>query len=140
MKERTVTHLNIIGFRAAVAEIKDKHLCGRPFVIAGATGGRCLALDCSPEAVRQGVTPGTALALAERKIKDLLILSPDPPAYDLINKELEKAQKDHQMISSKLKNEGFTAKAPANVVEAERVKLMKLEDKLRLINSAIERL
>ena len=90
MKERTVTHLNIIGFRAAVAEIKDKHLCGRPFVIAGATGGRCLALDCSPEAVRQGVTPGTALALAERKIKDLLILSPDPPAYDLMNKELEK--------------------------------------------------
>ena len=90
MEKKIVTHLNIIGFKAAVAEIKDKHLRGRPFVIAGATGGRSLALDCSPEAVRQGVTPGTALAIAERKISDLIILPPDPPAYELMNKELEK--------------------------------------------------
>jgi len=90
MKEKNISHLNIIGFRAAVAAVKDKSLKDKPFVIAGAAGGRSLALDCSPEAVRQGVTPGTVLAIAERKIKDLLILSPDPPAYDLMNKELEK--------------------------------------------------
>jgi len=90
MKERAITHLNIIGFKAAVAAVKDKSLRDRPFVIAGATGGRSLALDCSPEAVRQGVTPGTALALAERKISDLIILPPDPASYELMNKEIEK--------------------------------------------------
>jgi DNA polymerase-4 len=90
MKERAITHLNIIGFKAAVATVKDKSLKDKPFVIAGATGGRSIALDCSPEAVRQGVTPGTAIALAERKINDLTILPPDPASYELMNKELEK--------------------------------------------------
>ena len=87
---RAISHLNIIGFKAAVAGIKDKNLQQRPYVIAGATGGRSLALDCSPEAVRQGVTPGTSLSAAQRRINDLIILPPDPQAYELMNKELEK--------------------------------------------------
>jgi DNA polymerase-4 len=33
--------------------------------------------------------PGTALAVAERKIKDLTVLAPDVPAYELMNKEIE---------------------------------------------------
>jgi len=90
MKNRAITHLNIIGFRAAVAAVKDKSLKGRPFVIAGAAGGRSLALDCSPEAVRQGVIPGMPVTAAERQIKDLQVLLPDPAAYDVMNGELEK--------------------------------------------------
>ena len=90
MGERSVCHLNIIGFKAAVAAIKDKGLRGRPYVIAGATGGRVLALDCSPEAIRQGVTPGMALAIAERRVKDLAVIHPDIPAYELMNSEIEK--------------------------------------------------
>ena len=86
----SVIHLNIIGFRAAVAWAKDKTLRKRPFVIAGAKGGRSLALDCSPEAVKQGVLPGTPIVAAERMVKDLIILPPDPPAYELMNSELEK--------------------------------------------------
>jgi len=96
MKERTITHLNIIGFKSAVAAVKDKSLRGRPYVIAGAGGrnlasGRCLALDCSPEAVRQGVTPGMTLSAAQRRVSDLIILPPDLPSYELMNNELEKA-------------------------------------------------
>jgi DNA polymerase-4 len=90
MRERSVVHLNIVGFRAAVAAAKDSSLRGRPFVVAGATGGRALALDCSPEAVREGILPGTALALAERKIKGLTVLAPDVPAYMKMNIELER--------------------------------------------------
>ncbi|MDR0302570.1 MAG: DNA polymerase [Treponema sp.] len=90
MGERAVCHLNIIGFRAAVAAIKDKSLQGRPYVIAGATGGRSLALDCSPEAIKQGITPGMALAVAEKRVKDLTILPPDVPAYSMMNSELER--------------------------------------------------
>jgi DNA polymerase-4 len=80
MGERAVCHLNIVGFKAAVAAAKDRSLRGRPFVIAGASGGRSLALDCSPEAIREGITPGMALAVAQWRITDLTILSPDIPA------------------------------------------------------------
>jgi len=90
MGERTVCHLNIIGFKAAVAAVKDKALRFRPFVIAGTAGGRSLAIDCSPEAVKQGIMPGMALAVAERQVKDLIVLSPDIPAYQDMNNELEK--------------------------------------------------
>jgi DNA polymerase IV len=90
MGERSVCHLNIIGFKAAVAAVKDKNLSFRPFVIAGVTGGRSLALDCSPEAVKQGIMPGMALAAAQRQVKDLIVLSPDIQAYQVMNNELEK--------------------------------------------------
>jgi DNA polymerase-4 len=91
MKERSIVHLNIVGFRAAVASAKDKSLTGLPFVIAGTIGGRSLALDCSPEAIRQGVSMGMPLSSAERRIKDLVVLSPDIAAYQMMNSELEKA-------------------------------------------------
>ncbi|MCL2042598.1 MAG: DNA polymerase [Treponema sp.] len=90
MRDRAVCHLNIIGFKAAVAAAKDKSLRGQPYVIAGAIGGRSLALDCSPEAIRQGITPGMALAAAERRVKDLTVLPPDIPAYGMINREIER--------------------------------------------------
>lgn len=85
-----MVHLNIVGFRAAVAAAKDRTLRGRPFVVAGATGSRALALDCSPEAIREGVRPGMALALAEKRIKGLTVLAPDPPAYGVMNQEIER--------------------------------------------------
>jgi DNA polymerase-4 len=59
-------------------------------VVAGAGNGRALALDCSPEAIKEGVLPGTALAAAERKIPGLVCLPPDIPAYSGMNKELER--------------------------------------------------
>jgi DNA polymerase-4 len=90
MGERSIVHLNVVGFKAAVAAAKDKSLRGRPYVIAGTTGGRSLALDCSPEAVMEGITPGMALAVAERRVKGLAVLPPDVPAYETMNKEIER--------------------------------------------------
>jgi len=85
-----MVHINIIGFKAAVAAVKDKSLRFRPYVIAGAAGGRSFALDCSREAVRQGVVPGMVLAEARRRVNDLIVLAPDIPAYQVVNDELEK--------------------------------------------------
>jgi len=68
MADGAVCHLNFIGFRAAVAAARDKALRGRPFVIAGAGGGGW-ALDCSPEALRQGVAPGMAVHEARRRVE-----------------------------------------------------------------------
>ena len=54
-----------------------------------------------------------------------------------LNKEMTSAQEDIQRISSKLSNEGFVSKAPENVVEAEREKLRKAEERLSKIEESI---
>jgi len=66
----------------------DASLKGRPFVIAG--GGRGVAIDCSPEAIRQGLRPGMAVADAQRRVGDLAVLAPDVAAETAMNAELEK--------------------------------------------------
>jgi len=87
---RVIAHLNIIGFRAAVAALVDRDLRNRPYVIAGGSGGRAVALDVSPEALKEGIMPGIALATAQRMVKELAVVAPDPAAYGRVNGALEK--------------------------------------------------
>ena len=55
-------------------------------------------------------------------------------------KEKTSAEKDITVISSKLSNEGFLAKAPARVVEAERAKLTAVKEKLEKIEKSLKAL
>ena len=57
-----------------------------------------------------------------------------------LKKEREKCEKDFNMINGKLSNAGFVAKAPANVVEAEREKLEKVKALLANIDESIAKL
>lgn len=57
-----------------------------------------------------------------------------------LNKELEAASKQLAQAQNKLNNPGFTAKAPANVVEGVRNQADKLQEKINLIQSSIEAL
>lgn len=68
------------------------------------------------------------------------------PMAELVDREKELArlakekaacEKDIAMLSGKLSNEGFVAKAPANVVEAERAKLEKRREHLAKIEESI---
>jgi DNA polymerase-4 len=90
MGERSIVHLNFVGFKAAVAAAMDRDVRGRPFVVAGSAGGRAVVLDVSPEAFREGIRPGMALAAAERNVAGLTALAPDPPAYEEVNRELDR--------------------------------------------------
>ncbi len=54
-----------------------------------------------------------------------------------LNKEKAAAEKDISIISSKLDNAGFVAKAPAQVVEAEKQKLSAAKEKLAKIEQSI---
>jgi len=54
-----------------------------------------------------------------------------------LNKELESCRKDIEFISKKLDNENFVAKAPAPVIEAERSKLQKAQEKLAKVEESI---
>jgi valyl-tRNA synthetase len=52
-------------------------------------------------------------------------------------KELEAAKKDVEFLSGKLSNEGFLAKAPEKLIEAEKAKLEKANEKLKKIEESI---
>ena len=54
-----------------------------------------------------------------------------------LNKELEKLTKQYDQIANKLANEGFVAKAPANVVSAEREKLSELEGQIGKVKESV---
>ncbi|ENV17201.1 valine--tRNA ligase [Acinetobacter guillouiae] len=57
-----------------------------------------------------------------------------------LQKDLDKVQKQHDQIASKLANEGFVAKAPAAVVEGEKVKLAEFVDQLAKIKTNMEQI
>ncbi len=54
-----------------------------------------------------------------------------------LNKEKEKVQKDIDFLSKKLSNQGFIAKAPAQLIDAEKAKLAKAEEKMAKIKQSI---
>ncbi len=65
----------------------------------------------------------------------------DPTAeLSRLSKAQEKLQKQAGGISRKLGNEGFVSKAPAEVVEAEKVKLEELEGQLKTMAGQMEQL
>jgi DNA polymerase-4 len=88
MEPKAIGHLNIVGFRAAVAALVAPELRGKPYVIAG-SGGRALAWDVSPQAIKEGIQPGMALVSAQRMVKNLQVISPDMAACAEVNRTLE---------------------------------------------------
>ncbi|MBQ4625909.1 MAG: valine--tRNA ligase, partial [Clostridia bacterium] len=57
-----------------------------------------------------------------------------------LNKELAAVQKDLDFVNNKLSNENFVAKAPANIVAAQREQAAKYEEKIALLKESIAKL
>ncbi len=57
-----------------------------------------------------------------------------------LNKELSDAKKDYDVISSKLNNENFVSRAPQNVVEAEKLKLSKIIERIKKVEESIKKI
>lgn len=65
----------------------------------------------------------------------------DPKAeLGRLQKDLDKVQKQHDQIATKLGNEGFVAKAPAAVVEGEKAKLAEFADQLAKIKANMDQI
>ena len=65
----------------------------------------------------------------------------DPKAeLGRLQKDFDKVQKQHDQIAGKLANEGFVAKAPAAVVEGEKVKLAEFADQLVKIKANMDQI
>jgi len=55
-----------------------------------------------------------------------------------LNKELLDAKKDVEFLSSKLSNEGFLAKAPEKLIDVEKAKLAKANERFEKIEQSIK--
>ena len=96
--------------------------CERYFTsLASATGIQLINDESSLPNCVQAITDKAVLYIPTGEMVD--------PAEEKarLEKELAKAEKDIQVLGGKLKNASFVEKAPAAVVEAERVKLAKAE-------------
>ena len=57
-----------------------------------------------------------------------------------LNREKASCEKDIKMLSGKLSNEKFVSKAPANIVEQEREKLSRAEERMAKILESLQAL
>ena len=57
-----------------------------------------------------------------------------------LEKERAAAQKDLDFVNNKLSNENFVAKAPANVVAAQREQAAKYSEKIAMLKESIAKL
>jgi DNA polymerase IV len=88
--QASIVHLNVIDFAAAVAIAKDRSLAKTAFVVAKAGAARPVVLAVSRHAWAEGITPGMPLGMAERLVRSLRILVPDPSACATANALMEK--------------------------------------------------
>ena len=54
-----------------------------------------------------------------------------------LNKDLKKANEDKEFFEKKLNNQGFLAKAPAQLVEQQKQGLAKVLEKMKMIEDSI---
>lgn len=80
MEESTILHVNVTDFMAAVEEVRDPSLRGRPFVVGWQGRSRAIVLAVSETAFQEGIRRGMLLEVARQKARALKVLS---PAYDV---------------------------------------------------------
>ena len=90
-------------------------------------------LDKEPENLDGMVTVTTADAKLYIPMGQLVDVEKE---LDRIRKELEKARKNLASIEGKLSNENFTARAPENVVNAEREKAQKARELIKQLEQS----
>lgn len=118
-----------------VTEKKDIFEAGRVYLSKLAYAG-ALTIDSSAPANLDGmVTVVTDEAKLYMPLAELVDLAKE---RERIEKELKKAGDELERIRSKLSNEGFTAKAPFSVVNAEREKAEKLKSLIENLTESLK--
>ncbi len=87
---RSIIHLNIADFAAAVEINLQSFLKGYPFIIAPLGVPRAIVYDISEEAYKQGFRKGISLSHARRLNKKIKIIPPNFNRYELVMKDLLK--------------------------------------------------
>ncbi|MCX7786794.1 MAG: hypothetical protein N2442_03745 [Spirochaetes bacterium] len=81
VEESTILHVNVTDFMAAVEEVRDPSLRGRPFVVGWQGRSRAIVLAVSETAFQEGVRRGMWLEVARKKVRTLKVLAPCYEVY-----------------------------------------------------------
>jgi len=99
--DATVVHINVIGFPSAVQHGQGSQPAG-----SGLCGGRygpgSVGAGCSSRP-GEGLEPGMNLAAARRRLKALIIRSPEPLDYGRAHREMERIVRRY---APKVENQG----------------------------------
>jgi len=87
---RSIIHLNIADFAAAVESNLQPSLKGYPLIIAPFGAPRAVVYDMSEEAYKEGIRKGMPLTRAKRLNKKIKILPPHFNRYEQVMKDLLK--------------------------------------------------
>ncbi len=79
---RSIAFIGVPFFPIEVARVVNKSLRERPVVVAPSVSGRSRCQVVSREARLHGIRIGTAVSVAQRMCRDLVILQPDPLLYN----------------------------------------------------------
>jgi valyl-tRNA synthetase len=96
--------------------------------------------------LQYGVEVARPAQAATQVAGDVEILLPFAGMIDVVEeqkrlqKEIAKIEKDVALFSKKLSNESFLAKAPADVLEKDRAKLLESRDKLQILQESLTKL
>ena len=148
-------------FEKIIAGIKSIRNCRGEMNVPPSVKAKLYIETAQPEVFSQGVMFFERLASASEVIitdkceeKDCAAAVTDSarffiPLADIIDvdkelarldKDRKNAQKDIDFLSKKLSNQGFLAKAPEQLIEAEKAKLAKAEEKMSKIMESISAL
>lgn len=123
--------------RKATVYIKSEHaevfLTAAPFIerLAFASSVQAVADDFNIEHALHVVTDDARIMLPMDELIDR------DKELARLNKELASCQKDIDLVSGRLSNEGFVAKAPEKVIAAEREKLEKATERMAKIKESL---
>ncbi len=79
--ERSIIHINVADFAAAVERVLDRRLDGRPVIIAPEGAARAAVYDMSEEAFQAGVRKHMPLSRALRRCREARVLPPRTDRY-----------------------------------------------------------
>ena len=127
--EQMARDVRIMSIYEGTTGIHSLNLLGRGVTANGGRAPQLLFAEVM-KTVAEAKTHEVLLPYAEKLEKEL----------GRLQKDLDKVQKQHDVIAGKLSNEGFVAKAPAAVVEGEKVKLAEFADQLAKIKANMEQI
>lgn len=126
-KSEVILHFTMVALAEVFAENS-----GYLKVLAGAEPMHILAVDAEkPENAMTAIVNGVEIYLP---LKGLIDVEKETAR---LNKELDTLDKELKRVSGKLSNEGFVAKAPAEVIEKEKAKQKEFEEKRIAINERL---
>lgn len=86
--QRSIIHINVVGFSLAVAALSQPRLRGAPAVVATAGANRRMVLDVSSQAWQGGVRKGMRLEEALRCCPEVAVVLPMPTQYQRVSERL----------------------------------------------------